>query len=252
MPSAPAYALHLVEPPHRQVERAAVVLEVQEVDGDLLVARAQRQLREPFVDADAVQLVDDEVARHEVLEVALDERALRLLRRAPRRLLAEISCSDRDRHAVERQLEAVPERAEHDLDVDALCGRIKDVVRLHHAVQVRNDLVALEQRLEPLGVLQVGHGDERAHAFVAPIAEALGQRPQQLLVLLGARALQLDRQIAMLVDGEANHGNRAGRRRSRADAPRRADRDRTRRRSSSVPMKKSSGGKASRCSSSRI
>ena len=55
--------LHLVEPPHRQVERAAVVLEVQEVDRDLLVARAQRQLGQPLVDADAVQLVDDEVAR---------------------------------------------------------------------------------------------------------------------------------------------------------------------------------------------
>ena len=65
-------------------------------------------------------------------------------------------------------------------------------------------LVALEQRLQALGVLQVGHGDQRAHALVAPLAQPRGQRPQQLLVLLGARPLQLDRQIAVLLDGEAD------------------------------------------------
>ena len=80
---------------------------------------------------------------------------------------------------------------------------------------------------------------------------ALGERPQQLLVLLGARALQLDRQIAMLLDGEADRRERAvagDLELVRLDAPPAIERARC---SSSVPMKKSSGGKASRCSSSR-
>ncbi len=56
-------ALDLAEAVDRQVERAAVVLEVQEVDRHLLGPRAQRQLGQPLVEADAVLLVDDEVAR---------------------------------------------------------------------------------------------------------------------------------------------------------------------------------------------
>ena len=119
--------LHLVEAPDRQVERAAVVLEVEEVDRHLLGPRAQRQLGQPLVDADAVQLVDDEVARHQVLEVGLDEGALGLLRRPPRRLLAEDLLLRDERRAVERQLEAVAERAEHDLDVHPLRALVEEV-----------------------------------------------------------------------------------------------------------------------------
>ena len=67
-------------------------------------------------------------ARLEVLEVRRGERALRAFFGARRAAFSpKISALGDERHAVERQLEAVPERAEHDLDVDALRARVEEM-----------------------------------------------------------------------------------------------------------------------------
>ena len=118
-------ALHLAEPVDRQVERAAVVVDLQGVQGD---AAVERELLQALIAADAVPLVDEVVAGPQLAEIrdAAEQRVLRALALVARvvRALAEHVGRGDERDAVFRRGEARGRRAGVDRDLGAqVAGR---------------------------------------------------------------------------------------------------------------------------------
>ncbi len=91
----------------RQVDRAAVVLELQEVLGHA----ADGELLEPAVAADAVLVVDDEIPLGDLAEIA-ETRRLRRRPRLARRARAEDLLLGDDDQAIGRQREPAPQRSD--------------------------------------------------------------------------------------------------------------------------------------------
>jgi hypothetical protein len=200
-------ARDLVEPVDGQVERAAFVLEVQEVDG----RAAQRQLGEALVEADAVDRVDDEVARLEIREVGAlgaegaRDGALGRVGGAAVRARAEDFLLGDHAQGVLAGVEALGERADDER------GR----ARRRQLPQIGGgggaggrDVVAGEQAAQAVGGGDAAADQRDPLALVVGLAQRGDQRTQELLGLLGARACQRRGQLGVGHGREAHHGHR--------------------------------------------
>ena len=225
-------ALDLAEPVHRQVQRAAVVLELERVDpqgadfpADWRISRQSREIHpfarrradldllEALVAADAVALVDQVIARREHREVAdpAEQRVARALALALGvvRALAEHVGGGHDRDPVAARREAVGRRARDQRDAIDRPGPLTrrrepdlDAARREHAEQpVAAALrIARDRDPQPVAAPPLDRGDQRLR--VLDVAERAGvielgaQHPQ--IVDLDAhpdprRVMQLER-----------------------------------------------------------
>ncbi len=191
-------ALHLAEPIDREVERAAVVLELQRLD---VRGADHREALEPVVPPHAVALVDEVVAGGELREIgdAPEERVLRsLLRLAVVRALAEHVGREHERDAIAGAREAVGGRTGEDRDPIALAGLLVRLREAHVDAAVREHA---EQAID--AALRIA-GEHDPQAIAAPPVDGGGERGHVLGIAERARVLELLREHVQVIGIDAH------------------------------------------------
>ena len=159
-------ALDLAEPVDRQVQRAAVVLELHEVVED----PAHLELLEAAIAPDAVLVVDDRVALGDLAEIAQRRRAAGRRRLAVRPRTEDLLLGDQ-RQPIGGQAEPVGQRARENRQRTVLAGRIFQLgeqLGAAAAPDLGREAPGAQHRRQSIGVRTVGRDQAHALAVADP------------------------------------------------------------------------------------